>query len=850
MQHPSVNYDAKVFIEGVEIPAKSITIQENVSQVSTLSVEIPSVGSYALKPRTLIHAFFADKDDPEAREGAEGDKKRYVLRFSGEIASPAQSWQPRGSSIVITGFSTDNHFDAIPILQYIQGGPSTGGATDRIIEENAETVYNYGGSGGGGGASGIDWGQKNKELAVLGGGFQFALNPDSGNDFIDVKAMGKAGQMGDLKVQSPADMFPILYKTNAYWRNQGQKTRMSDASKYYFYEWYGKTKHAGNFKKIMQEYLKLLAGQMMPAVANFRDFLTFYLQLTFCSYSLNQTRLDKCFLLLPGFEFVIPPLCNVIFPHQFNAVTTYSTNLAAPTRAIAIEGNYNSGGASLDQTIESTAETTYTEGGGSSGGGGTGASGVAIVGYPLEIDRLIQAGNFEALREAVTAEEKVRGPISLRVTLPGALGQAVMKVFGGNTSAGYREFMIHHLSSIFSKAANASASSNVTCVYSPYIQVGLPVVLFKPLADLADLKQGVTAKDLVVVLGYAASVQHVFDKQSRSAVTVVQLAAAETLMDGAHPRPLPYWMDGLGADEFDKVYGEILGCGGVSTTNSTISGLGGGTGVAGTLNTEKGLGSLNVEKEVFSAITRIYDAYETKKTDRAKFDFALELQKRPVVYMEDALKHFKFESDRAAIARELRQAVLEKSRVFKDTAQHSEVGGQDVAADDMMSGFSTRAPEPAASTSTSTSTGTKKKPIKTSGGSSTPKDTTSDTSSTTSGTPSTTPDTPPSAPGEIEGPVKPPSSTLPFDGYRSPDGKPVTDLASVVGKSVLDTRVDGDDGQYNVISAGYDTTGKPQAVLQNTFGPDTYVVTQSGVYPVSLPRPPVGSTLPTDAQPK
>jgi hypothetical protein len=106
MTAQTVKLNAKIFLEGIEIPFNSFTVTENCFSVPVAQINIPpSIEAQDIKPRTLCHIFYSM-----------GDDKNYYLMFEGECYVSGDNRTSTGRSASLVAFGISNYFATTSVV--------------------------------------------------------------------------------------------------------------------------------------------------------------------------------------------------------------------------------------------------------------------------------------------------------------------------------------------------------------------------------------------------------------------------------------------------------------------------------------------------------------------------------------------------------------------------------------------------------------------------------------------------------------------------------------------------------------------------------------------------------------
>lgn len=589
---------AKLFIEGIEVPAGNVVVNINGNSMSSLSASMPYATKItSLQERSLVSLFYYDH-----YSNAEDEIDKYKLLFEGELQMPQVSWDSSSMHAEISALSLDNHWYAIynMVVQVAVGGE---GRTTPDSEGFDERPWNYlFGSGVMSGYTIDSQASAGLYTSVP------VLNPGEN----EVALSEHNPEMLEVEYENLLNFWTRMYEANEYWEEMGEKYKLSSDSSYEFF--------TGN---ILQNLLQKKDIMKNFFDAHFQDFkgrsslvpivmfLSRIMSMFFLEYYINNCRPDKKMYIGLRAENIIPPACNVIFPGQYSNFSPPSRPLNTPTRIIGRSVNF---GTETPMSLPGLNVSSASQPAGAPGGGFTGtnlseglrdgngqlsynfdANAKIIYLYPPEVLEVVnsilkggdsgqgQAIDVEVLGGAqaaagkmksgsskivnpITEEEKIKGVITTQYNMDDAV-MGLYKELMKESSGGSNDLQIvtdilkYFTISYFYQETFLTQNYTMNLDFCPRLAAGFPAVIIRHQSQQI-------AKNTLCGYGKIISLTHIINNQSGSCGTVVNISNGRNI-DQDDKIPKPVWF----ASEPGGIEGAMesfLGCGSLASASQSL----------------------------------------------------------------------------------------------------------------------------------------------------------------------------------------------------------------------------------------------------------------------------------------
>jgi hypothetical protein len=314
---------AKLFLEGIEIPFTGATITNTVNQAAIAYVDlVPQEEINNIKPRTLVHLFVRDVNDPK------GDYP-YVLAFKGEVFGINFSKSPNSRSMSISCIDNTSYWDNV-LTYFFNPMQSLGKGADGIVIE-----------------------QQNQEAAIKGADGSRNVTHSTTNFYRRVMENAFAAAKKQGRVPELFDGLVAIVKeignVNDFYASAEERLRISDRIT---------SASSGELSKLLKEseamdWLMEVAGRH-SGFATLRSCVNDLMSLVFHDFSsisfpaiVEQDSIKKSltpgskvpttigeFLFKPNMYMITPPVCNIFFPDEYSSFQFSRNFFSEPTRLI------------------------------------------------------------------------------------------------------------------------------------------------------------------------------------------------------------------------------------------------------------------------------------------------------------------------------------------------------------------------------------------------------------------------------------------------------------------------------------------------------------------------------------
>lgn len=304
--------DVKLYIDGIEVPVHSVTVNQSAYRTSQATIKIPSHREIQdLGPRALVHIFYnqAGATGASEKNSFADARKHYKLLFEGEITMVGYSKSTSSRYVNLKAVSMNNYLRTATVEQ---------SGFHQALGMNSSVVRNFA------------FGGKKTDVNIKSA--QTDLTADMINIFKDASSVSEGVR---LMIQHAFSFDPFLKISNSRLKLSTRVPEIEEEVD--FKSWLDQNLN----KKLLEGAAGRVNGSQ-PVMKLVKNILSIF------NYNLNN-RPDsfQCFVPQPKLNFASPPSCNIITGEMLNNISFNHNYLQEATRFILLTGGMSNIGNNL-----------------------------------------------------------------------------------------------------------------------------------------------------------------------------------------------------------------------------------------------------------------------------------------------------------------------------------------------------------------------------------------------------------------------------------------------------------------------------------------------------------------------